>query len=42
MISTPIFHLAIPINNVTAAKQFYGDGLGCAIGRENLTSTGRN
>lgn len=29
------FHLAIPINNLAQAKQFYGDGLGCAIGREN-------
>jgi hypothetical protein len=30
-----IFHLAIPINDIAVAKAFYGDGLGCAIGREN-------
>lgn len=30
-----IFHLAIPINDVAVAKQFYADGLGCTIGREN-------
>ena len=35
MIKMPIFHLAIPIDDVTTAKQFYGDGLGCTIGREN-------
>lgn len=30
-----LFHLAIPINNIAAAKAFYGDGLGCKLGREN-------
>ena len=30
-----IFHLAIPINNIDAAKKFYHQGLGCQIGREN-------
>ncbi|MDJ0567779.1 MAG: VOC family protein [Pleurocapsa sp. MO_192.B19] len=30
-----IFHLAIPISNITQAKKFYADGLGCAVGREN-------
>lgn len=30
-----IFHLTIPINNLTLAKEFYGDGLGCQVGREN-------
>lgn len=28
------FHLAFPVNNIEVAKQFYGDGLGCDIGRE--------
>ncbi len=35
MINAPIFHLAIPINNITEAKQFYGLSLGCEVGREN-------
>lgn len=30
----PIFHLAIPIKDITQAKQFYVDGLGCQVGRE--------
>ena len=30
-----IFHLTIPINNLTLAKEFYGNGLGCQVGREN-------
>lgn len=30
----PIFHLAIPITDVIAAKQFYCDGLGAKAGRE--------
>ncbi|MCC0175749.1 VOC family protein [Waterburya agarophytonicola K14] len=38
MISSAIFHLAIPINDVTIAKQFYRDGLGCAVGRENKSA----
>jgi uncharacterized protein len=29
-----LFHLAFPIGDVTIAKQFYVDGLGCALGRE--------
>lgn len=33
-----IFHLAIPINDVNIAKQFYGDGLGCIVGRENKSA----
>lgn len=34
--NTPIiFHLTIPINNLTLAKEFYNDGLGCQVGREN-------
>ncbi|ACK71234.1 Glyoxalase/bleomycin resistance protein/dioxygenase [Gloeothece citriformis PCC 7424] len=31
----PIFHLAIPVQDLAIAKAFYGDGLGCEIGREN-------
>ncbi len=29
------FHLAIPVTNIPEAKQFYCEGLGCEIGREN-------
>jgi uncharacterized protein len=29
-----IFHLAIPITDVSTAKSFYCDGLGCFAGRE--------
>ncbi len=32
--TAPIFHLAFPIGDVTLAKQFYAEGLGCEIGRE--------
>jgi extradiol dioxygenase family protein len=28
------FHLAFPVTNIEVTKQFYGDGLGCSIGRE--------
>ncbi|NBD16055.1 MAG: glyoxalase [Cyanobacteria bacterium] len=31
---TPIFHLAIPVKDITVAKTFYVDGLGCEVGRE--------
>jgi uncharacterized protein len=34
--SSPIFHLAIPINDLSLAKEFYRDGLGCQVGRANL------
>lgn len=30
-----LFHLAFPINNIELAKQFYVDGLGCKVGRES-------
>ncbi len=30
-----MFHLAIPINDIIAAKRFYTNGLGCLVGREN-------
>lgn len=29
------FHLAIPVNDLDAARAFYGDLLGCAEGRSN-------
>ncbi|MEL6579518.1 MAG: VOC family protein [Cyanobacteria bacterium J06621_12] len=38
MTQTAIFHLAIPISNVSQAKEFYGSGLGCTIGRENSSA----
>ena len=33
-----IFHLAIPITNILLAKQFYHEGLGCSVGRENKSA----
>lgn len=30
-----IFHLAFPVTDLEAAKRFYIDGLGCALGRES-------
>ncbi|BAZ44255.1 glyoxalase/bleomycin resistance protein/dioxygenase [Chondrocystis sp. NIES-4102] len=30
-----IFHLAIPINDIVLAKEFYADSLGCQVGRQN-------
>lgn len=33
--NSPLFHLAIPINDVAKAKTFYGSGLGCSVGRES-------
>lgn len=38
MSNIAIFHLAIPITDVCLAKQFYGDGLNCEIGRENQSA----
>ena len=38
MNTSAIFHLAIPISDVTLAKQFYAGGLGCTIGRENKSA----
>jgi hypothetical protein len=29
----PRFHLAVPVDDLTAAREFYGDALGCAQGR---------
>jgi extradiol dioxygenase family protein len=30
-----LFHLAFPVNDLTAARQFYGDVLGCEEGRSS-------
>jgi hypothetical protein len=30
-----LFHLAFPINNIEQTKEYYGNGLGCEIGRES-------
>lgn len=30
-----LFHLAFPVKNITQTKEFYVEGLGCQIGREN-------
>ena len=30
-----LFHLAFPVHDLIAAKRFYVDGLGCALGRES-------
>ncbi|WP_013322290.1 VOC family protein [Gloeothece verrucosa] len=38
MTQQPIFHLAIPVNDLVRAKAFYGDGLGCEIGRESASA----
>ncbi|MCI1278099.1 MAG: VOC family protein [Nitrospira sp.] len=33
-----LFHLAFPVHDLAAAKQFYIDGLGCVLGRESSTA----
>ena len=33
-----IFHLAFPVANIPQTKQFYGEGLGCQVGRETVAS----
>lgn len=38
MTNNAIFHLAIPIADVTQAKEFYAEGLGCPVGRENQSA----
>jgi extradiol dioxygenase family protein len=34
---TPLFHLAFPVHDLSAARRFYGDLLGCAEGRSSDT-----
>ncbi|GAB4145982.1 MAG: glyoxalase [Cyanobacteria bacterium J069] len=36
--ATTLFHLAFPVSDLTAAKRFYAEGLGCEVGRENAHS----
>ncbi len=33
-----IFHLAFPVTNIPETKRFYGNGLGCEMGRESDVS----
>lgn len=33
--TVPLFHLAIPVDNLEAPRAFYGDLLGCPQGRED-------
>lgn len=33
-----LFHIAFPVHDLAAAKQFYVDGLGCVLGRESSTA----
>lgn len=35
MKSNPLFHLAFPVHDIAAARQFYGDLLGCEEGRSS-------
>lgn len=35
--TTPLFHLAIPVHDLDAARRFYGDLLGCREGRSAET-----
>lgn len=30
-----LFHLAFPVSDIAQAKEYYGSGLGCEIGRES-------
>ncbi|MEB3274807.1 MAG: VOC family protein [Prochlorothrix sp.] len=34
----PCFHLAFPVANIAQTKAFYGEGLGCEVGRESPSS----
>ncbi len=36
--SHSLFHLAFPIHDLAAAKQFYVEGLGCTLGRESASA----
>lgn len=33
-----LFHLSFPVTNIPETKAYYGEGLGCGIGRENPQS----
>lgn len=33
-----LFHLAFPVTDVSQARAYYADGLGCQVGRSNDTS----
>ena len=33
-----LFHLAFPVQDIPTTKQYYVDGLGCGLGRENKQS----
>jgi hypothetical protein len=35
MTNPVLFHLAFPVTDIEQTKQFYGDGLGCELGRES-------
>ncbi|HEX4817562.1 MAG TPA: VOC family protein [Nonomuraea sp.] len=35
--SVPRFHLAMPVNDLAAARRFYGEVIGCAQGRSSDT-----
>ena len=36
--SPSLFHLAFPVHDLGATKQFYVEGLGCTLGRESATA----
>jgi uncharacterized protein len=36
--SNPLFHLAFPVTDIAKTKEYYVDGLGCGLGRENAQS----
>jgi hypothetical protein len=36
--SLTLFHLAFPVGNISQAKEYYVNGLGCGLGRENTQS----
>lgn len=35
MMNPVLFHLAFPVTDIEQTKQFYGNGLGCELGRES-------
>jgi uncharacterized protein len=36
--SLPVFHLAFPVTDIAKTKEYYVEGLGCQLGRENHQS----